>query len=61
MITKQFGKHIAVVFTDLITMVSNSRAKAIKGGKLPKAIDTGYYRYDNSAMNDPKIATVFHD
>jgi ribose transport system substrate-binding protein len=35
--------------------------KAIKGEKLPKIIDTGFYYYDNSNMGDPKIAAVLYD
>ena len=35
--------------------------KALKGEKLPKVIDTGFYYYDKSNMNDPKIATVLYD
>jgi ribose transport system substrate-binding protein len=35
--------------------------KALKGEKLPKIIDTGFYWYDKSNMNDPKIAAVLYD
>jgi len=35
--------------------------KAIKGEKLDKVIDTGFYYYDKSNMNDPKIAEVLYD
>lgn len=35
--------------------------KAIKGEKLPKVIDTGFYWWDKSNMNDPKIAAVLYD
>ena len=35
--------------------------KALKGEKLPKIIDTGFYYYDKSNMNDPKIAAVLYD
>lgn len=41
--------------------VVNSLAKAIKGEKLEKVIDTGYYWYDKSNMSDPKIAAVLYD
>ena len=41
--------------------VVNSLAKAIKGEKLPKVIDTGFYWYDKTNMNDPKIAAVLYD
>jgi len=41
--------------------VVNSLAKAIKGEKLPKIIDTGFYWYDKTNMNDPKIAAVLYD
>jgi ribose transport system substrate-binding protein len=35
--------------------------KALKGEKLPKIIDTGFYFYDKSNMADPKIAAVLYD
>ena len=35
--------------------------KALKGEKLPKVIDTGFYYYDKSNMGDPKIASVLYD
>lgn len=35
--------------------------KALKGEKLPKVIDTGFYWYDKSAIDDPKIAAVLCD
>ena len=35
--------------------------KALKGEKLPKIIDTGFYWYDKSNMQDPKIAAVLYD
>ncbi|MDB5892981.1 MAG: LacI family transcriptional regulator [Rhodoferax sp.] len=35
--------------------------KAIRGEKLPKTIDTGFYYYDKSNINDPKIAAVLYD
>ncbi|HEY8906532.1 MAG TPA: ABC transporter substrate-binding protein, partial [Rhodoferax sp.] len=35
--------------------------KALKGEKLPKIIDTGFYYYDKTNMNDPKIAAVLYD
>jgi ribose transport system substrate-binding protein len=35
--------------------------KALKGEKLPKVIDTGFYYYDKSNMTDPKIAAVLYD
>lgn len=41
--------------------VVNSLAKAVKGEKLPKLIDTGYYWYDKSNMGDAKIAAVLYD
>ncbi len=41
--------------------VVNSLAKAIKGEKLEKIIDTGFYWYDKSNMADPKIAAVLYD
>ena len=41
--------------------VVESLAKAIKGEKLEKVIDTGYYWYDKSNMSDPKVAAVLYD
>ena len=35
--------------------------KALKGEKLPKIIDTGFYWYDKNNMNDPKISAVLYD
>ena len=35
--------------------------KALKGEKLPKVIDTGFYWYDKTTINDPKIAAVLYD
>ena len=35
--------------------------KAIKGEKLEKVIDTGFFYYDKSNIDDPKIATVLYD
>jgi ribose transport system substrate-binding protein len=35
--------------------------KALKGEKLPKIIDTGFYYYDKSNMKDPKVAAVLYD
>jgi ribose transport system substrate-binding protein len=41
--------------------VVDSLAKAIKGEKLEKVIDTGFYWYDKSNMSDPKVAAVLYD
>jgi ribose transport system substrate-binding protein len=41
--------------------VVESLAKAVKGEKLPKVIDTGYYWYDKSNMSDAKVAAVLYD
>lgn len=41
--------------------VVNSLAKIIKGEKLEKVTDTGYYWYDKSNMADPKVAAVLYD
>ena len=35
--------------------------KALKGEKLPKIIDTGFYFYDKKNIDDPKIAAVLYD
>jgi ribose transport system substrate-binding protein len=35
--------------------------KALKGEKLPKIIDTGFYWYDKTNISDPKIAAVLYD
>jgi ribose transport system substrate-binding protein len=34
--------------------------KAIKGETLPKVVDTGYYWYDKTNIDDPKIAAVLY-
>jgi ribose transport system substrate-binding protein len=41
--------------------VVNEAVKALKGEKLPKVIDTGFYWYDKSNISDPKIAAVLYD
>jgi ribose transport system substrate-binding protein len=41
--------------------VVDSAVKAMKGEKLPKKVDTGFYWYDKSNMNDPKISAVLYD
>lgn len=41
--------------------VVNSLSKAIKGEKLPKVIDTGYYWYDKTNIGDANIAAVLYD
>jgi ribose transport system substrate-binding protein len=41
--------------------VVDSLAKAIKGEKLDKIIDTGFYWYDKSNIADPKVAAVLYD
>jgi len=35
--------------------------KALKGEKLPKIIDTGFFFYDKTNIDDPKIAAVLYD
>jgi ribose transport system substrate-binding protein len=39
----------------------NAAVKALKGEKLPKVTDTGFYWYDKSNITDPKIAAVLYD
>jgi ribose transport system substrate-binding protein len=39
----------------------DSAVKAIKGDSLPKNIDTGYYYYDKTNIDDPKIKAVLYD
>jgi ribose transport system substrate-binding protein len=39
----------------------SSLTKVLKGEKLPKTIDTGFYYYTKDNMNDPKIAAVLYD
>jgi ribose transport system substrate-binding protein len=41
--------------------VVDSLAKVLKGEKLPKIIDTGFYWYDKSNLTDPKVAAVLYD
>jgi ribose transport system substrate-binding protein len=38
-----------------------SAVKAIKGETLPKNIDTGFYWYDKTNLDDPKIKAVLYD
>jgi ribose transport system substrate-binding protein len=35
--------------------------KAVKGEKLPKVVDTGFFWYDKTNITDPKIAAVLYD
>src|SRR6516165_1876677 len=35
--------------------------KALKGEKLPKVVDTGFYYYDKTNIDDPKVAAVLYD
>ena len=39
----------------------DSAVKALKGDKLPKVIDTGFYWYDKTNIKDAKIAAVLYD
>ena len=39
----------------------DSAVKALKGDKLPKVIDTGFYWYDKTNIDEPKIAAVLYD
>jgi ribose transport system substrate-binding protein len=39
----------------------DAAVKAIKGESLPKNIDTGFYWYDKSNIDDPKIKAVLYD
>ena len=41
--------------------VVDSAVKAMKGEKLPKKVDTGFYWYDKTNIDDPKIAAVLYD
>jgi ribose transport system substrate-binding protein len=41
--------------------VVDAAVKALKGETLPKIIDTGFYWYDKTNINDPKIAAVLYD
>ncbi|MBN3766608.1 ABC transporter substrate-binding protein [Burkholderia sp. Ac-20365] len=41
--------------------VVDSAVLALKGQKLPKKVDTGFYWYDKTNMTDPKIAAVLYD
>jgi ribose transport system substrate-binding protein len=38
-----------------------SAVKALKGETLPKIIDTGFYYYDKTNIDDPKIAAVLYN
>jgi ribose transport system substrate-binding protein len=38
-----------------------SAVKAIKGESLPKNIDTGFYWYDKTNIDDPKVKAVLYD
>jgi ribose transport system substrate-binding protein len=38
----------------------SSAMKAVKGEQLPKVIDTGFYWYDKTNIDDPKIQAVLY-
>jgi len=38
-----------------------SAVKALKGETLPKVVDTGFYWYDKTNIDDPKIAALLYD
>ena len=40
--------------------VVESAVKALKGEKLPKTVDTGFYWYDKTNVDDPKVAAVLY-
>jgi ribose transport system substrate-binding protein len=39
----------------------DAAVKALKGETLPKVIDTGFYWYDKTNIDDPKIAALLYD
>ena len=41
--------------------VVDALAKANKGEKMDKVLDTGYYWYDKTNITDPKVAAVLYD
>jgi ribose transport system substrate-binding protein len=41
--------------------VVESAVKALKGEKLPTKIDTGFYWYDKTNVDDPKVAAVLYN
>lgn len=41
--------------------VVDAAVKALKGETLPKTIDTGFYWYDKTNIDDPKIAAVLYE
>jgi ribose transport system substrate-binding protein len=41
--------------------VVDSAVKALKGETLPKVIDTGFFWYDKTNIDDPKIAAVLYN
>ena len=43
-----------------VTPALPTKAKALHGEKLPKVVDTGFYYYDKSNIDDPKIAAVLY-
>lgn len=41
--------------------VVESAVKALKGEALPKTVDTGFYWYDKTNVDDPKVAAVLYN
>ncbi|WP_419994598.1 ABC transporter substrate-binding protein [Streptomyces boninensis] len=57
------GRMIGAITQDpaaIGAQVVAAAVRAIKGEKLPKVIETGYYWYDRKNMDDPKIASVLY-
>jgi ribose transport system substrate-binding protein len=42
-------------------MLGGLCAEGAEGEKLPKVVDTGFYWYDKTNIDDPKIAAVLYD
>jgi ribose transport system substrate-binding protein len=58
------GSMAGAITQNTVGMVNKTvemAVKAIKGEKLPKVVDTGFFWYDKTNIADPKIASVLYD
>ena len=50
----------AMVITVVVPLLIGAAVDAINGKELPKNIDTGFYWYDKTNINDPEIQAVLY-
>ena len=60
-VSKSFPGVMVVSLVGMGKELVKSAMKAINGDQLPKVIDTGFYWYDKSNIDDPKIKAVLYE